>query len=205
MADIKRSSRNATALIESFLYEHPAPTVADWKLLIKAHPSLAGEIADFAIWIGETDRTEEQVLDAPVDEVLANATKSSLLSALDANTAPVEQAKAALRTCKGPAARTVAREIGLGERVDLLDQVVSGEARAPYVLVKRLARKFELQLAAVAGLFAVNFQNRPLPAFKADGKPQLGEQPISWHQAVAASGAMGDEARRLLQLEQAME
>jgi hypothetical protein len=205
MVDIKRSSRGATALIEFFLYAHPAPTTADWKALITANPSMAEDIADFAVWIGETNRNEVSAPDMPMDEELANATKSSLLSALGANTAPVEQAMAALKQCKGPVARTLAREIGLGERVDLLDQVVSGEARAPYALMKRLARKFELHLAAVAEVFAVNFQNRPVQAFKTDGKPQLSQEPVSWKQAVEASGAQGDEARRLLQLEREME
>jgi hypothetical protein len=205
MNDIKPSSSAAAALIESLLYERPFPVVADWKSLIQAHPSLAEEIADFAIWFGETNRADNQALDTPVDEVLANATKSSLLSVLYSNTAPVEQAKAALQKCKGPAARAVAREIGLGERVDLLDQVVSGEARAPYALVKRLARKFELHLAAVAEVFAVNFQNRPVQAFKTDGKPEMSQQPVSWKEAVDAAGVKGEEAKRLLQLEREMD
>ena len=206
MNDIKRSGiDDISTLVESFLYAHPNPTTSHWKELIAANPALAEEVADLALWHGRANRLDDSAYEEALDVDLANSTKSELLSSMHKNTAPVEKAMRALQKCKGPMARNVAREVGLGERVDLLDQAISGEARAPYVIVKRLARKFELQLAAVAEVFATNFQNRTVPAFKSDNKPQVGQEPISWKQAVDAAGIKGEEAQHLLHLEKEMD
>ena len=206
MNDIKRpASAVVTTLIESFLYTHPQPTKANWKELIVANPAFAEDIADFAMWYGKTEHIDESAFDEALDEELFNATKSNLLSTVYTNTAPLEKAKVAFQKCKGPMARNIARKIGLGERVDLFDQVVSGEAHAPYVILKRLARTFSLQLAAVAELFALNFQNRQMQAFKSEDKPKVDLEPISWREAVVATGVKGEEAQRLLHLEKEME
>ena len=192
-------------IIEPFLYAHPRPTTANWKELIEANPTLAEEIADAALWHGRTKHVDQAAFAEPLDEVLFNATKSGLLSAMYTSTAPVEKAKVSLQQCKGPMARSFAQDIGLGQRVDLFNQIVSGEVRSPYVIVKRLARKLSVQVAAMAEVFALNFQNRPAQAFKADGKPKLNNEPLSWRQAIEAAGIKGEEAQRLLDLEKEME
>lgn len=199
-------ANNAAAIIiESFLCANPNPTSSKWKTLILANPEFAEEISDFALWHGKTRHIDESAFDEPVDEQLFNATKSELLSALYINTAPVEKARVELLKFKGPAARNIAREIGLGERVDLFNQMICGEVRAPYALLKRLSSKMGVQLAALAEVFSLNFMNRPAQAFKADGKPQHDVEPISWKQAIEAADIKEEEAERLLHLEKEMD
>lgn len=195
--------RDASLVIEAFLAANPHPTSEQWKALTLAYPQYAIQIAETSLMfcIDETDVDTE----ATFDVELFNATRSAMLSATHANTAPVDAAKFALKQCKGPSARNFARQIGLGERVDLFNQMVSGEISAPYVLLKRLASKLEVRLAALAEVFSLNFQNQQVQSFKADGKPIASRRPASWEEAVKAAGVTGDEAARLLLLEKEME
>ena len=183
---------------------HKLPALEQWKEFTLAHPEHAVQIADTSLLLSAAP-SDGDARDDAGDADLFNATRSAMLSAVDSNTAPVEAVKAALKQCKGPAARSVARQIGLGERVDLFNQMVSGDVSAPYVLVKRLAGKMQVRLAAMAEVFSLNFQNQQVQAFKADGKPAIYRQPVSWAQAVKAAGVTGEEATRLLQLEKEMD
>jgi hypothetical protein len=135
------------------------------------------------------------------EQELLKTTNSAMLDALVSNTAPVDAARAALSKCRGPAARQYAREIGLRERVDLFNQMVSGETFAPYVLLKRLASQLNVRVAAMAQVFSLNFQSQPTQSFKSDGKPGVARKPQRWEDAVKAAGITGDEATRLLHLE----
>jgi predicted outer membrane protein len=198
------ANSESSALIEAFLVANPLPTTAQWRELTLAHPEQAVQISD-AAFILSSDATDGDATDAALDTDLFNSTRSAMLNAMSANTGPVEAAKACLKQCKGPAARDFARQIGLGERVDLFNQMVSGEVSAPYVLVKRLADRLQVRLAAIAEVFAMNFQNQPLQAFKADGKPVAHRKSVSWEQAVKAAGVTGEEAARLLRLEKEMD
>jgi len=191
---------SATALIEEFLAASPQPTPEQWKALTLANPKHAVQIADAAL--AHSIETEDAGDALPFEEALFNATRSAMLNAIEGNTAPVEAAKLALKECRGPAARKYAREIGLGERVDLFNQMVGGETYAPYVLMKRLAAQLHVRIAAMAEVFSLNFQNQPVQAFKTDGKPPgKSRKPVSWSEAVKAAGVTGEEAARLLQLE----
>lgn len=199
---IRLASSNASSLIEEFLAANPQPTMAQWKQLTLANPAYATQIAEVTLLMSTNmGLVDEDV----VDTELFNATKSGMLSAVHANTTPIDEVRSALKQCKGPAARNFARQIGLGERVDLFNQVVSGEVIAPYVLLKRLAKKLKVRLTAMAEVFSLNFNNQQMQSFKADGKPIMDIQPASWEQAVRAAGVTGDEAKRLLQLEKEMD
>lgn len=203
MTDEDAVSCEASALIEEFLAANPRPISEQWKELTLANPKHAAQIADAAL--AHSIETEDAGAELPFEERLINATRSAMLSAVDANTAPVEAAKIALKGCRGPAARAFAREIGLGERVDLFNQMVGGETYAPYVLVKRLAAQLHVRIAAMAEVFALNFQNQPVQSFKADGKPGKNRKPVSWSEAVKAAGITGEEAARLLHLEKELD
>ena len=199
---IRLASSNASSLIEEFLAANPQPTMAQWKQLTLANPAYAAQIAEVTLLMSTNIGLADEDV---VDTALFNATKSGMLNAVHANTTPIDEVRSALKQCRGPAARQFARQIGLGERVDLFNQLVSGEVVAPYVLLKRLAKKLEVRITAMAEVFSLNFNNQQMQSFKADGKPTIDVQPASWEQAVQAAGITGDEAKRLLHLEKEMD
>ena len=193
------ASYEASALIEAFLAANPQPTSAQWKALTLANSKYAAQIADAVLLYAIEAKDAGEPL--AFEQELFNSTNSAMIDAVESNTAPVEAAKAALRKCRGPAARKYAREIGLNERVDLFNQMVSGETFAPYVLLKRLAAELNVRVAAMAEVFSLNFQSQPAQSFKSDGKPGVARRPQGWEDAVRAAGITGDEAARLLHLE----
>lgn len=192
-------SHEASALIEAFLAANPHPTTAQWKALTLANSNYAAHIADAALLCAIEAKDAGEPLS--FEQELLNTTNSAMLDMVESNTAPVEAAKVALKKCRGPAARKFAREIGLNERVDLFNQMVSGETFAPYVLLKRLASQLNIRVAAMAEVFSLNFQSQPAQSFKADGKPSVARRPQSWENAVKAAGITGAEAERLIHLE----
>lgn len=198
------AASEALALIEAFLVATPQPTSEQWREFTLAHPEHAIQIADTSLMLyaDDGDAINPEI---DFDIELFNATRSAMLNVMHSNTSSFDGAKTALKQCKGPAARNFARQIGLGEHVDLFNQMVSGEVYAPYVLLKRLAKSLQIGLTSMAEIFALNFQNQQAQAFKADGKPVLHRQPVSWEQAVKAAGISGEEASRLLLLEKEME
>lgn len=203
MNDMTRSaSTEASDLIEAFLAANPLPSSEQWKAFTLAQPAHASQIADTALML----TLEDADFDAEeLDVELFNATRSAMLNAVHLNSVPVAAAKTALKVCRGPIARRYAREIGLGERVDLFNQMLAGELSAPYVLVKRLAKTLQVRMVALAEVFSLNFQNQPIQSYKADGKPNALRQPVSWEQAVRDAGITGEEAARLLHLEKEMD
>ncbi len=203
MNEKRSASYEASTLIEEFLAANPQPTSEQWKALTLAHPRHVVQIADAALM--HSVNTEDAGEPLPFEAELFNATRSAMLNAVESNTAPIEVAKTALKQCRGPAARKFAHAIGLGERVDLFNQMVSGETLVPYVLVKRLAAQLHVRIAAMAEVFSLNFQSQPAQSFKADGKPGMARKPQRWEDAVKAAGVTGDEAARLLHLEKELD
>lgn len=193
------TNREASALIEAFLAANPQPTSVQWKALTLANSKYAAQIADAALLCAIDAKDAGEPL--PFEQELFTSTNGAMLDAVERSTAPIEAAKAALFKCRGPAARKYAREIGLNERVDLFNQMVSGEIFAPYVLLKRLASQLNIRVAAMAEVFSLNFQSQPAQSFKSDGKPGVACRPQRWEDAVRAAGITGDEAARLLHLE----
>lgn len=189
------NNKKATTVIESFLAANPNPTAKQWKELTLIHPEYAADIAEISVlYIGE----DEEV---PFDQDLFNTTRSLMLNAVHANTAPISEAREALKKCRGVAVRAYAREIGLGEHIELFDQMVNGEVLVPYVVIKRLAARLNVQLTALKEVFAIRFQSQPIQAFQADGKPKRIVQPVTWEEAIKAAGIGGEEKMRLLRLE----
>ena len=193
------ANHEASALIGAFLASNPQPTSAQWKALTLANPKYAAQIADATLLCAIDAKDAGEPL--PFEQELLTSTNSAMLDAVESITAPVEAAKVALTKCRGPAAREFAREIGLNERVDLFNQMVSGETFAPYVLLKRLASQLNIRVAAMAEVFSLNFQSQPVQSFKADGKPGVARRPLSWEDTVNAAGITGAEAERLIHLE----
>jgi hypothetical protein len=201
MSEQMNKANEATLMIEAFLAANPHPSAQQWKELTLSHPQYAAQIAEISLMFDEDELDDEAAFNAE----MFNATRSLMLNAVHTNTAPVNEAKAALKQCKGPAARRFSEQIGLGNRIDLFNQIVSGEVSAPYVLIKRLAAKLQVQLAALVKVFELNFKSLPAQSFQANGKPKTSVQPISWEAAVRAAGISGDERNRLLHLEKELE
>lgn len=111
----------------------------------------------------------------------------------------LEQRMAAV---KGAAVRPLAKEFGLGTRASLLSGVMAGSIRAPKLLLGKLATHFGATEARLNDLFKHSFENRAVPAFKAEnGKPQIVDTVASWEQAVRSLKLGKDETDALLRLD----
>lgn len=111
----------------------------------------------------------------------------------------VEQKVAA---CRGPAARKLAPQIGLGKQVALLSGVLAGTICAPKKVLEYLSESFETPQRVLAAFFKQSFDARVIPAFKAEnGKPQIVRLPTSWEQAVKSLRLPAEQTSQLLELD----
>jgi len=198
-------SREATALIEALLLENPHPTNGDWKALVMNNPDYASEIADFSMLFARNIHLQSEAYDEPLDQDLFDELSEQLFDMLGSVESSANVAQVRLEKIVGPKSRTIAREIGLREHVELLDQIISGETKAPFVLVKRLAGNLGLEIASLVQAFALNFSHRPAQSFKSDRKPQLEQEPIDWECAVRAAELGHEDTDYLLSLERKLE
>lgn len=194
-----------SVLIEDFLHSNPNPSRQDWRALIEGNQPFSDQILDYAQAYQQSHSMSQEMDDELLDEALFNVTKSQAMALVSANNEPLNKVVAELARYKGPAARDLAASLGLAEHVSLLNQVIRGDVLAPYALLKRIALKLHVQIAAVAQTFSVNFQNQPVRAFKSAGKPALTNEPIAWAKAVQDAGIKGAEAERLIALEKALD
>jgi len=104
-----------------------------------------------------------------------------------------------LEKFKGPKMRALSEAVGLGEKFSsLLSGVIVGRTVAPPKLVKSLALHFKVPSSVLVDSFQHSFENTVVPAFKADCKPTINAQPISWEVAVKALNISEAEMTRLL-------
>lgn len=193
-------SREATALVESLMLDNPHPTNADWRGLIMNNPNLASEIADYSVWYSRSVHLDMDSYEEPLDSELFDGVSGQLMNALTSHEPVTHSADSVLNEIVGSRARTIANEIGLRSHVDLLDQLISGETKAPYILVKRLALKLGLEVTSLVQMFVFNFSIRSSQEFKSTGKPQLEKEPINWADAVRAAKLDRAETEYLLGL-----
>lgn len=198
-------SREATALIEALLLENPRPSNGDWKALVMNNPDYASEIADFSMLFARNTHLQPEAYDEPLDQDLFDELSEHLFDMLGSVESSANVAQVQLAKIVGPRSRTIAQDIGLREHVELLDQIISGETKAPFLLVKRLASNLGLEIASLVQAFALNFSHRPAQAFKSDGKPQLEQEPIDWDAAVRAAELDQEDTDYLLSLERKIE
>lgn len=108
-----------------------------------------------------------------------------------------------IATYRGPGARRLAPQVGLGTHVQLLSGVLVGSIRAPRQVMAKLSEVLQESELALSGFFNSSFAARVLPAFKAEnGKPQVSTAPTSWEDAVRSLNLPAEQARALLQLDQ---
>ena len=112
----------------------------------------------------------------------------------------LEQKVAAFR---GAAVRKLAPQVGLGAQAALLSGVLAGSIRAPKKVLRRLSEVFDATELALTEFFKRSFENRTVPAFKAEnGKPQISPSATSWEDAVKSLNLPADQAKELLQLDE---
>jgi hypothetical protein len=110
--------------------------------------------------------------------------------------------EAKVSNCKGAAIRPLLAQVGLGSyAASLLSGVLVGHVRAPKALLKRLASIFEAPEALLTTLFKRSFDNRIVPAFKAEnGKPEVFRSATPWDVAVKSLNLPADQTKALLDL-----
>jgi hypothetical protein len=112
----------------------------------------------------------------------------------------LESAKAIVGQYKGPAARRLADDIGLGKRGPLLSGVLSGRTEAPRAVLRALSLKLKVSIPLLKQVFNDSFLATPVPAFKAeDGKPQVRLTKQSWEDAVKSLSLTDEDTSALLE------
>jgi hypothetical protein len=102
----------------------------------------------------------------------------------------------------GPSARQLAAEVGLGSFVPLFNSVLEGTVEAPAKVLFRLGTLWQTSVAMLMELFRLSFENRAVPAFKAEsGKPEVSDRPISWESAVRSLKLSQEQTKELLSLD----
>jgi hypothetical protein len=117
--------------------------------------------------------------------------------------AAVKRAVAQISDIRGPAARELARKVGLGEQRVLMNQVLSGAVITPIKVQQNVAVALGLPLEVLSAALNECFNLQTVSGFKAqDGKPQVRIEPETWEEAVIGLKLSPDEEMRLLSLDQ---
>jgi hypothetical protein len=194
-------SREATALIETLMIENPYPSKADWRNLIMKHPEYASQIADFSIMFNSSFHLQMEAYDEPLDQNVFDEVSSQLFDILDNTESSACLAQERLSQIVGPMSWAVAKDIGLRDHVDFLDQIISGETKPPLQIVRKLAQKLSVEFSSLTQAFALNFSHRQLQYYQSDGKPQERQEPLDWEKAVRIADLNKEETDYLLSLE----
>ena len=131
------------------------------------------------------------VLVVPTKEQNPVITDASLVLAMEA-----------INSVRGPKAKAIAVEAGLGENRTLANLILSGSVFAPARVMRKMADFLQLQLDVFSVALERRFRSQPIPAIKAtSGKPEVDLQRKPWAVAVKELELPADEEARLLQLE----
>ena len=178
----------------------PRPNREDWKTLIDQNKTHAAAIADAALLYAGAQHVDDEADDSALTEEVFNATVSATLNQVFQEPGPLLAAtEKKVAEIKGPKAKVVAEEIGLGSHGPLLSGVLVGRTLAPSKVLNALAQKLEVSAFALAELFRRSFALNDVPAYKAtEGKPQVSTNPTTWEEAVKSLRLSPEETRRLL-------
>lgn len=160
-----------------------------------------------AIKIHATAKEYERSASAIARSLLAEAFRHKSLTAPRAVVGPdkmdVSNAIDQIALSRGPAAKHLARQVGLGEQRVLMNEILSGAVIAPIRVLNNVALALNLPPETLKVALNDCFQLQKVSGFKAqDGKPEVRTQPQTWREAVIALGLPQDEEHRLLGLEQ---
>ncbi len=162
-----------------------------WMVRLSRHLSIRIKLA-----AKEYGKSASQLVAMCMVEALATHQALAQRAATDAE---LVLARAAVGKVRGPAARRLAEDVGLGKHVVLLNGVLSGKIEAPRRLLGALSSKFEVSVVALSQVFSESLQLAPLPAYKAeDCKPHVRLVPQAWEDAVRSLRLSDDEISALL-------
>lgn len=102
---------------------------------------------------------------------------------------------------RGVKTRDLARQVGLGSHSTLLASILDGSVKAPRMVLEALGATFETSGGTLSHFFKRSFAVRPVPAFKAKGKPHLSQRMTSWKEAVKLLNLPLSESNQLLALD----
>ncbi|MFV1849125.1 MAG: hypothetical protein ACMZ66_00225 [Thalassospira sp.] len=181
-------------IFRSFLDDHPDPSSEDWRALLQRYPEYTEDIVHRAISHGSRLESERRQIGARTltfAQNLLQSQPSPVLEAVDAQ----------LTAVKGPQVRDIARQIGLGEHVNLLNGVLVGRTQAPVRVLSALETYFDAPAMVLRAVFEQRFAASVVPAFKATREqPQVTVEPTSWVDAVHSLELSTEETTRLLQM-----
>lgn len=179
------------------------PTSSDWKRLILENQAIAGEIADAAILLGCVNPLVDDDVEAPLDMAAFNASASKSIALLHSSESPLtKNIEKRVADFRGPAVRTLAREVGLGAAPELLISVLGGMVTIPKKLLPLLAGKFEVSSAALKTFLLESWERQTVPSYKAtQGKPETIAEPMDWADAVRAAQLPAQTTKDLIDLD----
>ena len=137
-------------LFDSFLFEHPQPTSADWKDLMKAHPEFREDIAGFASTFASLRHVDED--DVRSNFAFSDSSSTLLVSAKSHGRSPAAGPLELLGTHEGR--EELSREFGLLEHEELALGIFIAQVQAPVRMVAYLAQKARQTRDAVRAAFA---------------------------------------------------
>ncbi|WP_426619484.1 hypothetical protein ACP3TY_06035 [Pseudomonas rustica] len=153
---------------------------------------------------GEYERSTSLFVNGLLAEALSHcptavalAQKSPVISE-----ASVMMAVKAINGVRGPKAKTIAIEAGLGENRALAQMILSGSVFAPARVLRKMADFLQVPIDAFSVALERCFASQSLPSFKAtEGKPEVDLRRKPWDVAVKELQLPANEEARLLQLE----
>jgi hypothetical protein len=183
-------------LLDGFLFEHPEPTSADWRTLLKAHPEFREDIAEFASTFSSLHHVDE-------DDVRSNfgfATEGERLLAAIHERGSQEGADPLelLGTHEGREEVTTA--FGLQDYLELALGIFIGQVQVPAKVVSYLSKRAQCapqairdRFAALHGELAVSMSSREKPESM---------KLLTWEEEVNRLVKDTGERQRLLSLDQ---
>lgn len=191
-------------ILTEFLAAHAEPTQEDWKRLIDAHPSRAGELADLAILHRDASHMQEEVERTPVEEAAFNLTVSRAVNLVhETKAGSLAVLKEKIAACQGPKVRSLAAAVELAAYPQLVSSVLAGTVQAPVRLITYLQERFDVGAAMLREYFQRACLEAPAPSFRSMGvKPSVAREPRSWREAVISLNLPDEETRRLLSFDE---
>ena len=118
--------------------------------------------------------------------------------------ADIEAAWAAIQRIKGPAARTLAEQLGFTKSGSpLINGILSGRIEAPIKVFEMLSNVLDVSARALKRVTAEAFQLSAVPSFKAgDTKPTVSAKPEAWEDAVRSLSLPFGDTDRLLHIDE---
>ena len=114
----------------------------------------------------------------------------------------MEEVDRVISSYKGPAARRLAREVGVGDSVPLISGVLGGTISPPAMLLEKLSQIIQAPVASLRESFRRSSYSRAVPAYKSEeGKPELKSCATPWDEAVRSLSLSKEETERLLSFE----